>query len=134
MILNKLTCNVTAPVNDVKEEVSEVLQEETTQVPHQDETQDDLIIDDRELQLLTLFGAKRIQPSKRKDKVQLVESVFDILIPRSTKSSRKGRIQRDDHKRSHVTQLINNSNDKEQLTRDLITWIDDFAIKASKRK
>lgn len=120
------------PVISEVEEVSEIIQvkEETTQEPHQDEPR----VDERELQLLTLFGTSKTQPSKIKNKPQLVESILSILIPRSCKNTLKGRIQRDVHKRKYVTQLINNSNDKEQLSRDLILWIDDFALRANKRK
>lgn len=119
------------PVNQVIEVDVEVIQDET-QAPHQEEPQVEVIIDERELQLMELFNAKRTQPAKIKDKPQLVELILNILIPRSCKNTLKGRIQKDVHKRKYITQLINNSNSKEQLSTDLINWIDEFKHKASK--
>lgn len=154
MILNKLTCNVTAPVNAVvEEEVEEVPQHElpqqniTDDIEHiQVETQqaeENIInnepyqeipqLNNRETQLMELFGACKTPPAKQKDKVQLVEEILNILIPKSSKGQFKGRIQKDKYKRDHVSLLINESINNEQLAHDLVIWIDEFQVKVNKR-
>ncbi|WP_295676173.1 hypothetical protein [uncultured Empedobacter sp.] len=89
--------------------------------------------DKRYTQLNDLFNQKKVSPAKRKDRAQLVEQVLDLLIPTSNSSNRKGRILRDKHKRSKVSQLIADSVSKEQLSSDLIDYIDEVKMRASKR-
>ncbi|WP_312922194.1 hypothetical protein [Empedobacter brevis] len=104
-------------VEEIKEEIQPIEQQE----------------DKRYTQLLTLFNSKKTPPSKIKDRAQLVEKVLDILIPKSNSDSRKGRVLKDKHKRAKVSQLIGDSTSRDQLSQDLIKYIDDCKMKASKR-
>lgn len=137
MLLNSLVTNVPTTkeepqqpiVQETKQEVVKVnLQLIEPVLPQNDEQEDK-----RYTQLNDLFNQKKVAPNKRKDRVQLVEQVLDLLIPTPNSSSRKGRVLKDKHKRSKVSQLIANSVSKEQLSTDLLVYIDDCVMRASKR-
>lgn len=139
MMLSSLMTNVPATIQE--EQPQQPIVQETKQevvkvslnVIEPVSTPNDEQEDKRYTQLNDLFNQMKVSPAKRKDRAQLVEQVLDLLIPTSNSSNRKGRILKDKHKRAKVSQLIGDSTTKEQLSRDLVAYIDDCVAKASKR-
>lgn len=84
-------------------------------------------------ELLDLFNRKKTLPKSKESKETMVEEILNILIPKSSAGSIKGRMLKDKHKLMEVYNMLGKIKVKEELSTQLVNRIDTYQEKKNKR-